>query len=74
MIIRFRNLSRILAVLFLTVAIVPAQRGEGGELTAEQIEAMRGARQNAALKAQQKALGKKDGEGGDSPDTVSGPI
>lgn len=69
MIIRFPNLSRILAVLFLTVAMVPAQRGEGGELTAEQIEAMRGARQNAALKAQQKALGKKDGEGGDSPDS-----
>lgn len=47
MIFRLPSLSRTLAVLFLLVAVVPAQRGEGGELTAEQIQAMRGARQKA---------------------------
>jgi hypothetical protein len=63
MIISLSSLSRILAVLTLLAAVVPAQRGESGELTAEQIEAMRGARQSAG-KAKQKALGKEDGEGG----------
>jgi predicted RecA/RadA family phage recombinase len=53
MIFCLSSLSRILAVLFLLVAVVPAQLGEAGELTAEQIQAMRGQRQNAA-KAKQK--------------------
>jgi hypothetical protein len=64
MIIRLSSLSRILAVLFLIVAVMPAQRSESGELTAEQIQAMRGARQNAAKANKQKALGKEEGEGG----------
>lgn len=53
MIFRLSSLSWILAVLFLLVAVVPAQRGEAGELTAEQIQAMRGQRQNA-VKTKQK--------------------
>lgn len=51
----FRNLSfsRTLAVLALLVVSMPAQRGETGgtgELTAEQIQAMRGARQKQGMK------------------------
>lgn len=43
MIFRLSSISRILAVLLLFVAVIPAQRGEG-ELSSEQIEAMQSQR------------------------------